>query len=120
MSPFDGLRVLVVEDEAILFLLLEDMLSELGCAEAWHATTVGDALALLDERRPDAAMLDVNLRGEAAYSIASRLDQADIPFVFVTGYGQGGIPGQWSARPVIPKPFELDTLASPLRSVLGG
>lgn len=120
MSPFDGLKVLVVEDEAILFLLVEDMLTELGCAEAWHATTVDDALALLDERRPDAAMLDVNLRGEPAYSIANRLHEAHIPFVFVTGYGQSGIPGQWSSRPVIQKPFELETLASALRSVLGG
>lgn len=113
-----GLKILVIEDEVILFLLVEDMLSELGCAEAWHAISVKDALSVLAERRPDAAVLDVNLAGELAFSIAERLDEARIPFVFVTGYGRSGIPDQWASRPVIQKPFELETLASALASVL--
>ena len=116
---FAGLKVLVVEDEVILFLLIEDMLSELGVAEAWHAVSIKDALAILDDRRPDAVVLDVNLAGEMAYSIADRLNESSIPFVFVTGYGRGGIPPEWALHPMIEKPFELHTLASALGSVLG-
>lgn len=116
---FAGLKILVIEDEVILFLLIEDMLNELGVAEAWHAVSIRDALAILDDRRPDAAVLDVNLAGEMAYSIANRLDESSIPFVFVTGYGRGGIPQEWAAYPVIEKPFELQTLAASLGSVLG-
>jgi CheY-like chemotaxis protein len=116
---FAGLKILVIEDEVILFLLIEDMLNELGVAEAWHAVSIRDALAILDGRRPDAVVLDVNLAGEMAYSIANRLHETSIPFVFVTGYGRGGIPQEWAAHPVIEKPFELQTLAAALGSVLG-
>jgi CheY-like chemotaxis protein len=113
-----GRRVLVVEDETIVSFLLEDMLQELGCGEVWHVGRIGDALDLLNTRRPDAAVLDVNLAGELSYPVASRLDALAVPFVFATGYGAPGLPERWGQRPVIQKPFQLEVLASAMRMLL--
>ena len=71
--PLDGLNILVVEDETMLFFLAEDMLLELGCAKVWHAGRLSDAVAFLAGNRPDAAMLDVNLAGEPVYPLAVKL-----------------------------------------------
>ena len=114
----DGLTLLVVEDETIISFLLEDMLLELGCAAVLHAGRVDRALALLRERRPDAVVLDVNLGGEFAYPVASYLAEAQIPFVFTTGYGRSGIPMDWATRPVIQKPFSMEALANALRMAI--
>ena len=116
--PLDGLRILVVEDEALVSLLIEDMLLELGCDGVWHATSLNQALEMLDTRNPDAAVLDVNLTGERVYPIASRLESAGIPFIFATGYGRGGIDKEWLSRPVLQKPFESGALEAALASVL--
>ena len=117
---FAGCTVLVVEDETIVSFLIEDMLSDLGFAQVWHAADAEAALQILNERRPDAAVLDVNLHGRPAFAIAERLAAADIPFVFSTGYGRSGIPAYWSARPVIQKPFNIDALAAALATVFDG
>lgn len=114
----NGLSVLVVEDESIIYFLLEDMLRELGCADVRHATDVDDALTLLRERRPDAAVLDVNLAGESAFAVAEQLDAARVPFVFATGYGRGGLPARWAPHLVIQKPFRVETLGAALAAVL--
>lgn len=113
-----GLKILVVEDETILFFLAEDMLMELGCAAVLHANRVGEALALLDRERPDVAMLDVNLAGQPAYPVAERLAAAKIPFVFATGYGMDGIPAEWLSRPVVQKPFTTAMLGDAIKAAL--
>jgi CheY-like chemotaxis protein len=113
-----GLTLLIVEDETIVSFLLEDMLGDLGCSNVLHAGRVSQALALLREHRPDAVVLDVNLGGEYAYPVAAQLAEAQIPFVFTTGYGNSGILGQWASRPVVQKPFSLDGLAAALRQAL--
>jgi CheY-like chemotaxis protein len=114
----DGLTLLVVEDETIISFLLEDMLNELGCSTVLHAGRVDQALALLRDNRPDAVVLDVNLAGEFAYPVATHLAEAQIPFIFTTGYGRSGIPRDWSSRPVIQKPFSLEALADALRMAM--
>lgn len=114
----DRLSVLVVEDEAIISFLIEDMLSELGASDVRHAGTLADALAQLDARPPDIAVLDVNLGGERVYPVAERLDAAGIRFIFMTGYGRSGMDPRWSARSVVQKPFNLETMASALKDVL--
>ena len=114
----DGLSVLVVEDEAIISFLLEDMLGELGAAQIRHAGSVGAALKALDDKMPDLAVLDVNLGGERVYPVAERLDAAGVAFVFTTGYGRSGIEPQWHARVVVQKPFNVDTMAAALKSVV--
>ena len=115
-EPFAGLKVLVVEDEAIISFLIEDMLLSLGCTAVAHAGTVKQAMNVLSEERPDAAILDVNLAGEPGYAIAEKLEAGGIPFVFATGYGQTGLPPRWRERPVIQKPFTLQSLESALRT----
>jgi CheY-like chemotaxis protein len=114
----EGLTFLVVEDETIVSFLLEDMLAELGCATVLHAGRVGEALDLLRERLPDAAVLDVNLGGEYVYPVATRLAEAQVPFVFTTGYGRAGIPDDWAARPVVQKPFSIAALAEALHNAM--
>jgi CheY-like chemotaxis protein len=118
-SLLEGLTVLIVEDETIISFLMEDMAAELGAAEIWHAAGVAEALELLAERRPDAAVLDVNLGGEPAYPVAERLAALKVPFVFATGYGRQGVPPGWESRPVLQKPFPVETLARGMREVLG-
>jgi CheY-like chemotaxis protein len=114
----EGLTLLVVEDETIVSFLLEDMLKDLGCSTVLHAGRVQEALALLRERRPDAVVLDVNVAGEYAYPVAAHLAEAQIPFVFTTGYGRSGIPSDWASRPVIQKPFSIEALAAALRAAI--
>ena len=117
--PLDGLRVLVVEDEAMLFFMAEDMLTELGAGQVFHAARLTEALAFLDSERPDVAMLDVNLAGRLVYPVAERLAAANIPFIFATGYGVAGIPERLSRRPVIQKPFTAEMLGEALATALG-
>jgi CheY-like chemotaxis protein len=113
-----GLSILVVEDETIISLLLEDMLLSLGCAHVWHASGVSEALKLLKERRPDAALLDVNLSGQPAYPVAERLESEAIPFIFSTGYGAGGLPARWGAKQTVQKPFTQQALEKALSAAL--
>jgi CheY-like chemotaxis protein len=113
-----GLSVLVVEDEAIISFLLEDMLGELGAMQVRHAGSVAAALALLDEQMPDLAVLDVNLRGERVYPVAERLDAVGVLFLFTTGYGRSGIEPKWLTKTVLQKPFSIDAIAHALASVL--
>jgi CheY-like chemotaxis protein len=118
--PLSGLQALVVEDETMIFLLIEDMLKEMGCAAVSHATDVREALVFIDSRRPDFAVLDVNLAGEQVYPVAERLDAVGVPFAFATGYGRPGMPDRWAARPVIQKPFKQETLAAALSAIIDG
>ena len=117
LKTLAGLKVLVVEDEAIVSFLVEEMLLDLGCAEVWHAGAVIHALALLDEKKPDAGVLDVNLAGALVYPVAERLAQLRVPFFFATGYGQKGLAPEWADRPVIQKPFDQDALGRMLASI---
>jgi CheY-like chemotaxis protein len=115
---FTGLRVLVVEDEAIVSFLVEEMLLALGCAEVRHAAGVKTALDLIDEFKPDVTVLDVNLSGTPAYPVAERLALLRVPFLFATGYGRKGLAPEWAERPVIQKPYDQVALRQILASVI--
>jgi CheY-like chemotaxis protein len=112
-----GRNVLVVEDESIVSLLIEDMLLELGCSTVWLAANVAEALRMVGDKKPDAAVLDVNLGREAVYPVAERLDAIEVPFVFATGYGRAGVDSRWLDRPIIQKPYDTDVLAQSLSSL---
>jgi CheY-like chemotaxis protein len=105
-----GLRVLVVEDEALVALQLEDMLSDLGCAVIGPAARVHQALDLLNGQRVDAAVLDLNVAGELVYPVADALTRRGVPFIFATGYGASGLTEPYRSRPVLQKPFLLSQL----------
>jgi CheY-like chemotaxis protein len=117
-SRLNGTKVLVVEDESMIAMLIEEMLTDLGCGTVWLASGTRDANSILREQRPDIVLLDVNLPGEPGYSLAAQLQATQIPFIFVTGYGRRGLPAEWAGRPVIEKPFKLAVLERRLEEVL--
>jgi len=119
MSPLTGLRVLVVEDESLVAMLVEDTLREAGCEVMGPAGTVEDALRLLADERPDAAVLDLNLAGESSIPVADRLADFGVPFVVATGYGAAGLPPKHRAAPVLAKPYDPADLRAALRRVSG-
>ena len=110
------LKVLIVEDEALISLLIENTLRELGHEPAACAYTVPHALSLVEtmESGIDAAMLDVNLGGSLVFPVAEALSARDIPFAFLTGYGANGVPDRFAHAMVMQKPFTDGDLACAL------
>jgi CheY-like chemotaxis protein len=113
-----GLKVLAVEDEFTILLMLESMLLDLGCRLAGSAGRVADAIALAQSTAPDAAILDVNLAGEKVYPVAERLACRRVPIVFATGYGITGIEPPWRSSAILDKPYQLRDLGLALSKAL--
>jgi DNA-binding NtrC family response regulator len=108
-------HVLVVEDDPIIALGLEDTINYLGVADIRIAANVATALAMIAERAPEFALLDVGLVREQSFAIAERLTTLGIPFAFSTGYGADRVPAVFSDRPRLPKPCPTDALEEVLR-----
>jgi CheY-like chemotaxis protein len=119
-SQPSGCRIFVVEDEFLIRMLLEDMLTDLGHAVAAAAGSVGEAAELAKTSEFDLAILDVNLDGRDVYPVAEILAERNLPFVFVTGYGGRGLPEAYRDRPTLQKPFQLEDLRRTLANVIGG
>ena len=118
-KPCEGLHALIVEDEALVSMLIEDMLTDLGCANIAYAASVPEALTRIDTARPDIAVLDVNLAGKPVFPVAEKLAALGVPFMFTTGYGASGVPREWAGRPVIQKPFMIESLSEALVRLRG-
>jgi CheY-like chemotaxis protein len=109
-------RVLLVEDQAIIAMDVEYMLTDCGVASVDTAASVDEALVLMEAARPDAAVLDLNLGGHTSLPVAERLKMAGIPFVFATGYGDNSmVPAEFASIPVLSKPYDAEKLARSLR-----
>ena len=118
-GKLQGLRVLVVEDEALVSMLLEDMLADHGCEVAGVASRISQALDMVSgELAFDAAILDVNLGGEPIFPVAEALAARGAPFVLATGYGAGGLPEAWRSRPTLQKPFSHDDVGKALAAAV--
>lgn len=115
---FNGLRVLIVEDESIVALLLEDMLGELGCVTAARAGRLAQALEAVAAGGFEFAILDVNLAGESVFPVAEALAARRIPFAFASGYGGEGLPERSRSVPMVAKPFRLHDLAMAVSAAL--
>jgi CheY-like chemotaxis protein len=113
-----GKRVLIVEDELLVALLIEDLLVDLGCSIVGPCSSVAKALEAARIEAFDLAVLDVNLRGEKVYPVAEVLAERHIPFLFLSGYGDEAIPSGRSAWKVCAKPFKGDDLAEMLSALL--
>jgi CheY-like chemotaxis protein len=97
-------RVLIVEDEIVVTLFLEDLLSESGYEVAGVVSHVDEAMTHPPDY--DVAVLDVHLNGRDVFEFADLLAARHTPFVFTTGYGARGIPERHCGRPVLQKPFQ--------------
>jgi CheY-like chemotaxis protein len=103
--------VLIVEDDPIIALDCEDTLLGFGVKTVRVAGNVAKALAMIAERPPDFALLDVSLIREKSFAIAERLDVLKIPYAFVTGYGaEASLPAAFTGKPRLPKPYSTDAL----------
>jgi CheY-like chemotaxis protein len=111
-------RVLVVEDEYLIRMLLEDMLADLGYAVAAAVGSMAEARDHAGNGDFSAAVLDVNLDGEEIFPVADILAGRGLPFVFVTGYGERSLPERYSNRPALQKPFQAEQLEAALAGLL--
>ena len=111
-------RVLLVEDDSLVAMLVEDMLDELDFAFAGNPGRVAEALAAVKAGGFDVAILDLNLAGERVYPVADALIDIGRPFVFATGYGAAEIAEAYRRWPVAAKPFRLDDLDTALKAAL--
>jgi CheY-like chemotaxis protein len=113
-------RVLVVEDELMIRMLLEDMLGELGYTVAAEAAHLEEALEATRKGGFDLAILDVNLDGQPISPVVDALVARGTPFLFATGYGERGLPEPYRGRPTLKKPFQLEGLKQMLETALVG
>jgi CheY-like chemotaxis protein len=104
------LRVLLVEDEMMIALLLESMLAELGHAIAGPVGPLDAAVDVARREAVDLAILDVNINGGEVYPVANVLATRRIPFIFATGYGRAGLRAPYRNRPTLQKPYLIPDL----------
>jgi CheY-like chemotaxis protein len=106
----DGKRVLLVEDEGLIAVMVADMLEDLGAEVVGPAASIAEGVALAETSGLWAAILDINIRGASVDPVAERLAARGIPFLFATGYGTQ--PPAWPHVPVIDKPYSIERLAA--------
>ena len=116
----DVRHVLIVEDEAIVALFIEDLLEELGHKVAGTVSRLDEAMERGKHRDFDLAILDVHLHGEEVFPFADLLVAQKTPFIFATGYGEGGIPDRLRGAPTLQKPFRPDELAEMIAKLTAG
>lgn len=118
-DAISGARVLVVEDDMMISMLLEDMLTSLGFDVVGSVVSVQEALQVIEATAViDVAVLDVNLDGTRSDAVADALAARGVPFVFATGYGAHGRSDSHRDRPVLQKPFSRKSLAAMLQRLL--
>ncbi len=107
-------RVLIVEDEALIAMYVEDVVSRFGYSVAGVVNNVEEALAFIETHEIEIAVLDINLRGKLVFPFADALMKRNIPFVFASSYGEGGIPARYRVGPIVQKPFAPNDLGCAL------
>ena len=110
-------QILVVEDDSLIAMMLEDMLSELGYGVSGIAPSLDDAMEMAAALNFDAAILDVSLAGQSSLPVARFLDEKGKPYIFATGYGALPAGMEGSGRRVLNKPYEMKQLQTALESL---
>ena len=105
-----GKRAFVVEDEAMVSMLIEDALEEMGCIVAATASNLDDALTMAEVVATDFAILDLNLDGRLAFAVADKLVGRSVPVIISTGYGDKALPERFRDLPILNKPFRAREL----------
>ncbi|MBR2118820.1 MAG: response regulator [Pseudomonadota bacterium] len=112
--------VLLVEDEVMIRMMVADMLEELGYTIVAEAGDIDEGIRLVQSTDFDIAILDVNVNGKVITPVAEAVQMRGKPFVFATGYGAQGLPEKFRDRPTLQKPFQIETLARTIETVLKG
>jgi CheY-like chemotaxis protein len=110
-------RILLVEDEPLVAMMMTGFLDQLDCVALGPCATRFEALGFLKEQAVDAAILDVNLGGEPVYAVAEALARLGLPFAFVTGYGRESIDPRYAEAIVLQKPLGFDELRAAVRDL---
>jgi DNA-binding response OmpR family regulator len=114
----ERVRILLVEDESLIAELIVDILTTQGYLVAGPIARIADAMRTVDEEEFDAVVLDVDLAGTSSYPVAAVLASRNVPFVFLTGFGKGGLRAEYAKRPTVAKPFRPKDLLVALSRVL--
>jgi CheY-like chemotaxis protein len=117
-AALKGVKVLVVEDEYFVAILIEEILESAGCIVTGPIPRLPEALDAVDHEDYDVAVLDVNLAGERINPVADALAERNVPFLFVTGYGPNALPTKYAQRPLVCKPFRMADLLCMLSRVV--
>jgi CheY-like chemotaxis protein len=112
-----GLKVFLVEDEAMIRMMVVDMLEELGHSVAAEAGQLDKATELARSTDFDVAILDVNLDGKMVTPVAELIASRGLPFIFATGYGSAGVPDEFRDHVTLQKPFEIDFLKAAIAGI---
>lgn len=117
MADATKLKVLIVEDESIVAMMIEDLIVDMGHEVVGTAGRLEQALSLAQQLAVDFAIVDVNLNGQHTYPVAEALQARGVPFVFATGYGAQGLKDEWKQSPVLQKPFQPEDLTRAISAV---
>ena len=116
----DQRRILIVEDEPLIAMMLEDFLDSLGHAVRGPCESVSEALGAVEQADFDLAILDVNLKGESVWPVATALRAKDIPFVLASGGHVEPPPSEFAEVAMIEKPYTIDRVVPVIEEALGG
>ena len=110
--------ILIVEDEPLIAMMLEDFLESLGHSVSATCDTVGEALGEVEKGGFDLAILDVNLKGENVWPVATRLRERGVPFIIASGGHVDPPPAEFAAVPLIEKPYTVDRVTPAINAAL--
>ncbi|GAU86480.1 response regulator [Bosea sp. BIWAKO-01] len=113
-------KILIVEDEPLISMMLEEMLLDAGCLVAGNAQNLREALPLAEAADFDLAILDLSLGSESSLPVAEVLARRERPFMFASGYGSTSLPVEHRDRIVLDKPFHFTALVKKLELALPG
>jgi CheY-like chemotaxis protein len=113
-----GRRILLVEDELLIAMLLEAALQDHGCAVVGPYGRLAEAMQAARTERLDGALMDVNLAGERVFAAAEILSMREVPFLLLSGYGNKVLPEQHQDWPVRSKPFQIEHVMGDLAGLI--
>ena len=120
IANLTGCRILVVEDDMMIAVIIEEVLLNLGCVVVGPVGKLDAALRLANDEALDAAILDVTIRGGDTFPVAERLQARGVPFALASGYGDWALPDAYRHQPRLTKPFTVQDLETRVRALASG